>query len=221
MDVPTAERRQHLLARLRLRREKLRQKLNRAPFVPTKHSDIRAACVYFYERKDPWFRDIRKEVDRFVKEVEWRLHKSGIHDPRAIDLARDLVISGMSVVNEERKGFQTFFHHFARRTPEMYGAPYLFESLETLCFLEKSVEHLTNLDEEDPAFDIILGQAEKLRRDLVKSLSKPIGGFALKTRRSRVAYYQRLICSGWERLTLYKTQKFPPTQQAKEVGKQV
>ena len=59
-------------------------------------------------------------------------------------------------------------------------------------------------NEGDLYYDGMLVQADKLRRDVVKKLSKPIGGMSLETYNKKVLEYRDIISQGWRDFVRFK-----------------
>jgi hypothetical protein len=208
-EAKKLELRKSIREKLQLQKTRI---LKRAPMelaIPAEDSKIRALCVSFYERKDPWFAEVRAEVDLFVQELQGRLKDVGLEDTKAFDVAHELVTLGMSALVKSTSNGSTFLHHFAWRTPQLYGAPLLAEHLESLMLLDQLVTHLVTTDENDPNYQILFLQAFKLRKLIVKGLARPAGGLPRTARRQKVDQYKAIIGQGWKRMMFVEANGHP------------
>lgn len=201
--------------RIAAKREKLKDKLPVAVSKPLEPWDIRANCAGWYSRNDPHFGGVKSSVDHFIEEIHASTEEVGLKDDDALALIPDLVILGLAVMKKPastkplpmlhgKDRIPNFSHHFAIVREGVYGYPFLAKCLEELTIMAGTADYLYTMPQDALYREGMLVQADKLRKMVVKKLSKPIGGMALDTYMKEVISYRDVISHGWRDFIRFK-----------------
>lgn len=194
------------------KRERIIKSLPTPVDVPTDPNRIRTLCAYWYMSSDPGFKGIREAVDHFIKEILSRLEKRGHDREPTATIVKDMVIlgvAGLRIPAWEKKGESTdkaphFSHHFAVKREDLYGSPLIAKHLEDMAALSAAVDYNRTEPEDAKYQPLMTVLAEKLLKIVVKSLSKPIGGAALRAYDQEVDEYRKAVSWGWASLTRFR-----------------